>query len=122
MEFPRVNEHLTGRRHRFGYATPVERGGDTIIGTTTLKFDLEEGRVEHYDHGPGRHPGELVFVPRSGGTAEDDGYLIGFVHDDATTTADLVILSAQDLKDAPIAIVHLPVRVPFGFHGNWIPS
>ena len=53
---------------------------------------------------------------------EDDGYLVGFVHDDATETTALEILSAQDIEAPPIAAVHIPVRVPFGFHGNWIPD
>jgi carotenoid cleavage dioxygenase len=34
--------------------------------------------------------------------------------------ADLVILSAQDFTGHPLATVHLPVRVPLGFHGSWI--
>jgi carotenoid cleavage dioxygenase len=36
--------------------------------------------------------------------------------------SDLVVLSAQDFTGAPVARVHLPVRVPFGFHGNWVPD
>jgi carotenoid cleavage dioxygenase-like enzyme len=36
--------------------------------------------------------------------------------------ADLVILAAQDFTADPIARVHLPARIPLGFHGSWIPS
>ena len=35
---------------------------------------------------------------------------------------DVVILDAQDFTGAPVATVHLPVRVPFGFHGSWVPD
>ncbi len=118
VEFPRPDERLTGRRHRFGYATCGD--GDTVFGESTARFDLDTGATVLHDHGSGRHPGEFVFVPAEGSQAEDDGYLIGLVHDDANRTAALEILSAQDLAAPPIATVHLPVRVPYGFHGNWI--
>ena len=44
----------------------------------------------------------------------------GFVYDDATDSSVLVILDASDLSKPPVARVHLPQRVPFGFHGSWI--
>ena len=39
-----------------------------------------------------------------------------------TRTADVVILHAQDLAAGPVATIHIPHRVPIGFHGNWIPD
>ena len=64
--------------------------------------------------------GELVFVAREADSAEDDGVLMGFVHD-ATTGADrLELLDAASLES--VAQIHLPVRVPHGFHGNWLPA
>jgi carotenoid cleavage oxygenase len=30
------------------------------------------------------------------------------------------VLDALDVAGAPVATVHLPRRVPFGFHGSWI--
>lgn len=43
---------------------------------------------------------------------------MGFVYDRAENRSDLVLLDGQSL--APVATVHIPVRVPHGFHGNWV--
>jgi carotenoid cleavage dioxygenase len=63
---------------------------------------------------------EFVMVPSSPDAPEDDGVLMGFVYDHARDASDLVVLDAGTLAD--LASVHLPVRVPYGFHGNWVPS
>jgi carotenoid cleavage dioxygenase-like enzyme len=34
----------------------------------------------------------------------------------------MVRLHAQDFTGEPVATIHLPARVPFGFHGSWIPT
>ena len=39
-----------------------------------------------------------------------------------TFTSDLAVFDAQDITAEPVAVVHLPVRVPNGFHGNWVPD
>jgi len=31
-----------------------------------------------------------------------------------------VILDARDHAAPPLARIHLPARVPYGFHGSWI--
>ena len=38
------------------------------------------------------------------------------------TETDVVILDARDFGADPLATIHLPCRVPFGFHGNWLPD
>ena len=119
QEFPRVNETLLGSRHRYGYAVAVETT-DALDATGCVKHDFTAGTSEVHDFGPGRSPGEFVFVPSESGTSEDDGWLMGFVHDAATDRSALVILDAHDFGAGPVATVHLPTRVPFGFHGNWV--
>ncbi|GAB1824614.1 carotenoid oxygenase family protein [Herbidospora sp. RD11066] len=102
VEFPTINDAHTGLPGRYLYAA----GGKEIV-----KYDLTSGasiiRETHV-------PGEAVFVPR--GTAEDDGWLVSVV---ATETgSDLLVLDASDLGH--VASVHLPRRVPRGFHGHWL--
>ena len=64
----------------------------------------------------------MIFVPRAPDAGEDEGWLLSFVYDAKTDTSDLVIVAADDFTGDPVATVHLPQRVPFGFHGNWVPS
>jgi hypothetical protein len=64
--------------------------------------------------------GEAVFAPSSPGADEDDGYVMAFVHNPDRGATDLAIIPAQDFTGAPVARVHLPARVPLGFHGSWI--
>ncbi len=86
---------------------------------TIVKYDETDGSRTHWTMGPHGHVGESVFAPDPDGTAEDDGWLLNIVYDDATDGSDLVVLDARDVAAGPVATVHLPRRVPFGFHANW---
>ncbi|OLT40529.1 carotenoid oxygenase [Saccharomonospora sp. CUA-673] len=115
QEFPRIDENLLGTPHRFGYTVEIDEG-------RLLKHDLSGGgTTSTRTFGGEGHPiGEFVFEPNPGATSEDDGVLMGFVHDLAEDRSDLAFLDAGTLET--IGTVHLPHRVPAGFHGNWIPT
>ena len=124
QEFPRVDERLVGRRHRFGYSAGATLD-DTDVrfdGSALLKHDFDRGTTEARTFAAGAGAAEAVFVPRSVDAAEDDGWLMAFTYDPARDASDLVILDARDIAGEPVATVHLPQRVPFGFHGNWVPD
>jgi len=120
-EFPRHDPRVAGRRHRYAYTASVLPGSAALHGPT-YKTDVDTGRVEVIDHGPGRGGAEPVFVPRAGAAAEDDGWLLVLVHDPAGAADELTVHDAQDPMRGPVARVHLPRRVPVGFHGAWIPA
>ena len=46
--------------------------------------------------------------------------MIGYVIDTNTDTTDLVILDAQQFSSPPVAAITVPLRIPPGFHGNWV--
>jgi carotenoid cleavage dioxygenase len=116
VEFPRHRGSLTAKPYRYGYcASPgLEPTWPTV------KYDLHTGARTQFDHGPGRSGGEPVFVSRPDATAEDDGWLITFVHDATDGGAELAVIDAQDFGRGYVARVPLPQRVPYGFHGNWV--
>ncbi|MCU1460086.1 MAG: carotenoid cleavage dioxygenase [Acidimicrobiales bacterium] len=118
QEFPRVDERVVGRRHRYGYASGFEAG--ILNSGVVYKHDLVSGASEQRSFGAGHAADEFVFVPASGAAAEDDGVLMGFVYDVAADRSALEVLDAQTLES--VATVALPTRVPHGFHGSWIPT
>lgn len=122
QEFPRSDERRLGQPYRFAYTLALPPQGDPgFVGDTRLfKHDLGARQREVHDFGPGRMPGEFVFVPAHAGAAEDEGWLIGYVADLAGATTDLVILDAQNFAGPPLAEITIPVRIPPGFHGNWV--
>ena len=84
--------------------------------------DLAHGTTQAHEFGRDATAGEAVFAPSAPDAGEDDGYVMAFVHNPDRGAADLVILAAQDFGGEPVARVHLPARIPLGFHGNWIPD
>jgi len=117
QEFPRIREDLVGRRHRYGYTAGL---GSGLSQDTLCRIDTTTGTVVRRSDNDRMGYGEPVFIPRDGSTAEDDGWVMALRHDRDTDRSDLCVFSADALADDPVAVVHLPVRVPNGFHGNWI--
>ena len=124
-EFPRVADGVVGLRHQYGYmmGVPDNASYDDSMSSsgTIVKYDRQSGARSVIEFGQGRIPGEPVFVAADGATAEDDGYLMTFVYDAESDTSRFVVMDAQTMDDTPVASIELP-RIPFGFHGNWIPS
>lgn len=122
VEYPRVADTVIGRAHRFGYLTSFSLDAHPSH-SAIHRYDLTRGDTRHTHQLPDNHTcGEAVFVPRHPASDENDGFLLTFAHDRARGTSYLLILDATDLAAAPLAEVHLPVRVPNGFHGTWIPT
>ena len=117
QEFPRHDERLVGKPYRYGYCGTPGAGG--LFGGL-LKHDLHTGEELHRDDGVSKQYQEPVFVPRSEEADEDDGWVMSYCHDSDRNVAEVVILHAQDFLGEPLATIDLGVRVPFGFHGNWV--
>ncbi|MFN3235867.1 MAG: carotenoid oxygenase family protein [Pseudomonadales bacterium] len=121
IEFPRTNDDFQGLAYRFGYG-PVQddNKGSPLIGQIA-KFDLERGRCDCFDFAEPVVPGEFVFA-KGEGQQEDDGYLVGYGYRSEANASAFYVFSARDAGSKPLARVDIPQRIPFGFHGSWLPQ
>ena len=124
VEFPRINHRREALSTRYAYVpmrtpTLTVPNPPSAVFNTLLKVDTESGRSTRHDFGDWII-GEAAFVPRPGGTREDDGYLAAFAFDAKQGASRFVLLDAGHVERPPVAVVALPQRVPQGLHGNWI--
>ncbi|MEE4301537.1 MAG: carotenoid oxygenase family protein [Pseudomonadales bacterium] len=118
-EFPRLDERRTGLSYRHGYYGCAEPGRRLPAFDTIGHVDHATGarRFRRFDAGDG--VSEPIFVPRRPDAPEGDGFLLTLVYRAAENRSDLLILDAQAIDAEPLARIEIPVRVPYGFHGNW---
>lgn len=139
LEFPMINNQYTGLQNTYAYAQVVDsitessgnvekvnpkfgafakfcldkRSDVEISGASLIKMQYHWLDKDEFCSG-------AVFVPRVGGSHEDDGWIISFVHNEKTNTSKVHIIDAQRFEDDPIAKITLAQRVPYGFHGTFI--
>ena len=124
MEFPRIAPQRVGLKNRFGFALGFgESVADDAPFAGHYKLDLESGKSELHAYPEGTSPAEAVFVPAEGADPDsDEGWVMSYLYDDGSGKSELVILDATNFASDPVARIKLPQRVPFGFHGSWIPD
>jgi carotenoid cleavage dioxygenase-like enzyme len=118
-EFPRVNDDRATRATRYLYNCMARTWEFEFEFHGVVKYDAETGSADEWFYGADEVSGEHVFVPEPGGRAEDDGWLLSMVTDRSTDRSHLAVLDARDVAAGPVARVHVPRRVPLGFHANW---
>lgn len=116
QEFPRIDPRRVTLKHRYGYAVhnPFSTNGRGAL----VKHDFERGTSETHAFDGDTEPGEGVFVPA--GAGEDEGYVLAPLYDRKRGTSEVHILDAQRFAEKPLAVIELPVRIPHGFHGDFI--
>jgi carotenoid cleavage dioxygenase len=122
-DFPRVSDAVAGLAYRYGYMATylhdMQTGG---LFDSITKIDLSTGKAQTQDFGGGKFVGEPIFAADPDGSAEDDGWILTFVSDQGDLSSEFVVLDAHDVEAEPLARIPMPHRVPFGFHGSWLPE
>jgi carotenoid cleavage dioxygenase len=122
-DLPGRDLRRVGREHRFGYLTGTRDNPDTVELGAVIKHDFTTNTRVSWDPGPTRHATEPYFIPGDAtDTADDAGWLLSFVHDDAVGETVLAVLDATAVAKGPVAEIVMPQRVPYGFHATWIPA
>ena len=124
QEFPRFDERLAGKNYRYAYAVSVGEEGQpadpiNLKPNLLLRHDLDTGETIQHSYGNSL-TGEVIYVPKKANSAENDGWLMSYVHDLDNGPSKIVILDSKKIGHKPQAVIELGVRVPIGFHTNWI--
>lgn len=114
--YERCSFHLAyrGKKNRYCYLLDEQRDG--IMGKGFLKYDYQEEKEVKYVSYGDQYGGEPLFIPKKGGIAEDDGYILDLMME--RDKAELLVLDAKSLTE--VCRLHLPQRVPFGVHAVWL--
>jgi len=119
VEFSRINDDYTGKKYRYGYACRFRKQAKPEF-DALVKFDFESGSSEIWEFEDGWEVGEFVFAPRENAKDEDDGYCLGIISNSQGRESKLLIIDAKNISAGPVASITIPVRVPNGFHANWV--
>ncbi|KAM3302775.1 hypothetical protein P3S67_013805 [Capsicum chacoense] len=147
MDFPMINEHFIGLKNKFGYLQLVDSeafsnyfaknlsggfakfGGIAKLHFDERKVDISKDdkqeddliKVEYHIFPKNTFCSGATFVPKVEGVDEDDGWIVAFTHNENTNQSQVYIVDAKDFGSKPVAIIILPSRVPYGFHGAFMP-
>lgn len=124
-DFGRVDDRRVGLPAQYGYLMAMAGEGNAeepVYGSALWKYDLTSGACWEHQLGDGVRGAEPVFAPASPGAGEDEGWVLSLSHDTRSGSSRLLIIDAQRFDQPPVAVVHLPQRVPYGAHGSWVPD
>lgn len=140
MDFPMINENFVGVKHRYAYTQVVDPTSSTTqdvpkyrgiaklyLEETCAEFSMskrekeEPIRMEYHMFEKNTFCNGAAFVPRDGGVEEDDGLIITFVHNEDTNTSQVHIIDTKNFSGETVAKIEIPFRVPYGFHGAFMP-
>ncbi|KAM3920985.1 carotenoid-cleaving dioxygenase, mitochondrial-like [Leptodactylus fuscus] len=117
LEFPQINyAKYNTKKYRFFYGC----GFQHLVGDSLIKVDVETKKAKVWKE-DGYYPSEPIFVPYPDAVDEDDGVILSAVlTPHQSKNIFLLVLDAKDFTE--IARAEAPVRIPYGFHGTFIPQ
>ena len=119
VDFTRVCDTVVGLKNRYGYSAAF--APNLPVAEGFMKYDLDNDSSQFHDL-KGGQGSEAVFVKDPNGKSEDDGWVLSYVYQPEVDKSEVVIIDSRSFDKDPVARIHLPTRVPAGFHGNWVPD
>ncbi len=118
-EFPRMNDGWKGVKAKYGYNPRLAPRAELMF-DGVVKYDLDTGRALSTWNAPrGWYVGEASFAEAPDAQGEDHGWLVTFGTNAADRASAAFVLDAREMNE--VAVVHLPQRIPLGFHSYWCP-
>ncbi|XP_023562390.1 beta,beta-carotene 9',10'-oxygenase isoform X3 [Octodon degus] len=116
IEFPQINYgQFSGKKYHFFYGC----GFRHLVGDSLIKVDVVNKTLKVWRK-DGFYPSEPVFVPVPGKQEEDAGVILSVVITANQNESNfLLILDASTFEE--LGRAEVPVQMPYGFHGTFVP-
>lgn len=106
----------------FAKCGPPAGGLFNSLGHYTWDDDRKE---DVFFAGPTATFQEPTFIPKynddgGGGGGEGEGYIIALLNHLDVLRNDVLVFDALNLAQGPLAVIHLPVKLRLGLHGNFV--
>ncbi|KAM4827968.1 carotenoid-cleaving dioxygenase, mitochondrial-like isoform 1-T1 [Thomomys bottae] len=117
IEFPQINySQFNSKKYHFFYGC----GFRHLVGDSLIKVDVVEKTLKVWRE-DGFYPSEPVFVPVPDSGEEDGGVILSVVVTPSQNKSNfLLVLDAKNFEE--IGRAEVPVPIPYGFHGTFVPS
>ncbi|XP_040832895.1 beta,beta-carotene 9',10'-oxygenase isoform X2 [Ochotona curzoniae] len=116
IEFPQINYgKFSGKKYQFFYGC----GFRHLVGDSLIKVDVVNKTLKVWRK-DGFYPSEPVFVSVPGANEEDDGVVLSVVITPNQKESNfLLVLDAKNFEE--LGRAEVPVQMPYGFHGTFVP-
>ena len=120
LDLPTIDKRRTGAAHRYSWMVGSRKTEHAFEFSGLTRWDHTTNTGDEWDPGLAVSAGEGLFVPID--KNEGDGWVMTFAYDKRDAKSRMMILDATAMSKGPIATIEIPQRVPFGFHGTWVPQ
>ena len=123
-DFPMIDLRYQSQENRYNFGLSLTPSSDhyPIHPTGIYTLHRPSNTLDQWTLGESLQLDEPYFVPLNPTSSEGEGWLLSVAFNRATQKSEVLVFEALNLKKGPIARVLLPNRVPFGFHGTWVPT
>ncbi|XP_062949334.1 carotenoid-cleaving dioxygenase, mitochondrial isoform X5 [Cynocephalus volans] len=116
IEFPQINySQFSGKKYHFFYGC----GFRHLVGDSLIKVDVVNKTLKVWRE-DGFYPSEPIFVSVPGVNEEDGGVILSVViTPNQNENNFLLVLDAKNFEE--LGRAEVPVQMPYGFHGTFVP-
>ena len=115
-EFPKADARFAGEPRAMTVCAGSGRGDNPLFQSLAVR-DWRRDHVDSFDFGPRQLVEEALFVPRPGGSAEFDGWLLGASINLDARASELHVFDARHVSAGPVCSWRADVALPISLHG-----